>query len=144
TTALDVSRGQYAIRAQSLHGKLFVAYPTVSGTDRLHVWDGTQFRPAGLAEPGAPTVTNQGTGTLTGARYYRTREIRSTGSILRSEQSEPVLFTHSGLGQYARVTRAAQANTYATRLAVEASVDGTYFDRLASVPYGSSNNDEHQ
>lgn len=139
--ALDVSRGQYAIRAQSLHGKLFVAYPTVSGTDRLHVWDGTQFRPTGLVEPGAPTVTDRGTGVLFGSRYYRTRETRQVNgvTVLRSEPSEPsALFTPSGTGQYARVTKAATANTYATHWEVEASVDGTNFYRLATVPIGTS------
>src|SRR5690606_26029053 len=127
--------------AQSLHGKLFIAYPTVSGTDRLHVWDGTQLRPTGLAEPGAPTITNRDTGTLTGSRYYRTRETRQVHgvTVLRSEPSEPSdLFTPSGTRKYARVTRAAQANTYATHWEVEGSVDGTNFYRLATVPIGTS------
>jgi hypothetical protein len=44
---------QYRWQAVSLHGKAFFAFNT--DVDRLHVWDGTSFRRAGLAEPAAPT-----------------------------------------------------------------------------------------
>lgn len=55
-TDSPVASGLIEMRMQSLHGKLFAAYP--SAVDRLHVWDGTSFRRAGLAEPVAPVVIN--------------------------------------------------------------------------------------
>jgi hypothetical protein len=53
-TDTPVATGLIEMRMQSLHGKLFVAYK--SAIDRLHVWDGTTFRRAGLREPDAPTA----------------------------------------------------------------------------------------
>jgi hypothetical protein len=144
TEALDVAEGAHRIRGQSLHGKLFLAYPTVSGTDRLHVWDGTSVRLAGMAEPGPPTTADQGAGSLTGLRYYRTRETRQVSSVtvLRSEPSTSDDITPSGGGQYVRVTKAATANTSATHWEVEASTDNVLFYRIATVAIGTTTYDD--
>lgn len=145
TEALDVARGAHRIRAQSAHGKLFLAYPTTGATDRLHVWDGTSVRPAGLAEAATPTPTNQGSGGLTGARYYRARETRQVSSVtvLRSEPSDATaLFTPSGSGEFVRVTKGTTANAASTHWEVEASVDGTLFYRIATVAIATTTYDD--
>lgn len=88
---------EYSIDAQTLHGKLFIAYN--SAVDRLHVWDGTSLRRVGIAEPtAAPTGANSGgAGTLSGTRYARVRWTVQSGGVtlLRSEPSAVLTFTPS-------------------------------------------------
>lgn len=143
-TALATSEGQYAIRAQSLHGKLFLAYPTASGTDRLHVWDGTSVRVTGLAEPAAPSVANQGSGSLTGSVYYRVRYTEQVSSVTvrRSEPSDSVLHARSGSGTATRVTKPAAISEGETHWEVEASVDNVNFYVVATVAVGTTTYDD--
>jgi hypothetical protein len=72
--AIDVTSG-YGMRitAQSLHGKLYIAYRSVGGVDRLHVWDGTSLRRTGLAEPAPPTASGVAGAGFVEVRYYRVR-----------------------------------------------------------------------
>lgn len=124
----------FSVQAQSLHGKLFLAYK--SAVDRLHVWDGTTLRRSGLAAPSAaPTGGNAGVGTFSGKRYYRTRETVMSGSTvtLRSEPSSVLTFTPSGTGASATVTKPATTNTNATHWEIEASLDNANFYRMAQI-----------
>jgi hypothetical protein len=126
---------EYQVVGQTLHGKLFIAYP--SNVDRMHVWDGTSFRRAGLAEaPIITTVTDTGSGTFTGTRYYRIRwTVQSGGStLLRSEPGDSFTFTPSGSGSGAQVTMPSLvgADTGITHWELEASVDNANFYIIAT------------
>src|ERR1019366_1805596 len=62
----------FDITTQALNGKLFMPYH--SSVDRMHIWDGTTLRRAGLTEPAAPTVVDTaGAGTYASPRYFRVR-----------------------------------------------------------------------
>lgn len=142
--ALDVA-GKYAIRGQSLHGKLFLAYPTVSGTDRLHVWDGSSIRKAGLAAPAAPSVANTGSGSFSGTRYYRVRYTVRDGSgvtIRRSEPSAVTTFAPSGTGAAARITKPATISEGETIWEIEESIDNVNFYRIHSSVVGTTTHDD--
>lgn len=134
------------VQCQSLHGKLFLAYP--SSQDRLHVIDAgsTTIRRAGLAAPAAaPTVGNTGSGTYAAVlRYYRVRyTVQSSGvTVLRSEPSASQSFTPSGSGTAARVTKPAAVSEGETHWEVEASVDNVNFYRLATVVVGTTTYDD--
>lgn len=123
---------EYQIEAASLHGKLFLFYN--SSVDYTHVYDPrtstTALRRAGLAPMvTAPTAVDTGVGTLSGTRYYRTREIVQAGgvTILRSEPSEALTFVLSGTGAAVTVTRSATVNSNATHWELEGSQDGSNF-----------------
>ena len=133
---------KYHIRAQSLHGKLFIAYK--SAVNRLHVWDGTNLRRAGLAEPAAPSVANTGSGTYSGTRYFRVRYTVQSGgtTILRSEPSDVTTFAPSGSGASARITKPASISEDETHWEVEASVDNALFYRIATVAVGTTTYDD--
>ena len=134
------SGGKYRLRAQSLHGKLFLAYK--SAVDRLHVYDGSgNVRRVGVTEPiAAPTVANQGAGTFTGTRYYRIRftEVSGSTALRRSEPSAQVTFAPSGTGASARVTRPAVVSEGETHWELEASVDNANFYTIATVAIGTT------
>jgi hypothetical protein len=136
TDAITISGTyQYQLQAQSLHGKLFIAYK--SDQDRLHVWDGTTLRRCGLAEPSAaPTAADSGSGSFDGDRYYRVRwALQSSGTtILRSEPSDTLTFSPSGSGSGATVTRPTitGADTGITHWELEASVDSDNFYVIAT------------
>jgi hypothetical protein len=142
--ALDVAQGQYAVRAQSLHGKLFLAYPTASGVDRLSVWDGTNIRSTGLAEPAAPSVANTGSGTYATTRYFRVRyTTQSSGiTVRRSEPSTATTFAPSGTGLSARVTKPAAISEGETHWEIEESIDNANFYRIATVVVGTTTYDD--
>lgn len=115
--------------AVSFNGKLFFFYD--SAVDRLHVWDPILgvIRRVGIAPTStAPTVANQGAGAYAAvARYYRIRWKQMNGvSIIR--QSEPssasTVFTPSGAGASARITRPANPGEGETHWFVEESTDG--------------------
>lgn len=146
TDALDVAEGQYAIAAQTAHGKLFLAYPTVSGVDRLHVREGSVNRRVGLAAPAAPSVANTGAGSYAGTRYFRVRYTVQTSGVtrLRSEPSDATTFAPSGTGASARVTKPAalSAFEYETHWEVEESTDNTNFYRIATVAVGTTTYDD--
>jgi hypothetical protein len=120
--------GQFAWAGQTLHGKLFLAYP--SGVDRLHVWDGTTLRRAGLAAPtAAPTVTNTGSGTFGTTRYYRFR-LRKISGPLRSEPGPMTTFTPSGTGAGAAITVPPAMAEGSDQYEIEASTDRANWYRI--------------
>ena len=136
---------QYNVAAQSLHGKLFIAYK--SAEDRLHVWDGTSLRRTGLAEPAAPTAANPGSGSLTGARYYRVRYTVQDGSgvtLRRSEPGDVLTFTPSGSGSAVRVTKPATINEDETHWELEASIDNANFYVIAASAVATTTVDDDQ
>jgi hypothetical protein len=118
------------INAQPLNAKDFFAYQ--SAVDRLHVWDGTQMRRAGLPQPNPVTAVDEGSGsTYTTVRYFRVRLVNKTGSTvnLRSEPSTELTFTPSGTGAGATISMPVPpANESATDWEIEASLDnGNYY-----------------
>lgn len=122
------------IQTQDLHGKLYWAYklndPLI---DRLHVFDGSQFRRAGLAAPlYAPTVADSGVaGAFTDDRIYRVRVIlEEAGGIIdvRSEPSPEVTFTPSGTDSGATITQPVLPGEGETHWEIEASDgDGNFY-----------------
>lgn len=144
---IDVTSNRgFKVAAQTLHGKLFLAYKSVGNTNRLHVVDpdGTDVRRTGLAEPpAAPLVTDNGSGTFIGVRYYRVRFIREfTDYIIRSEPSSTAPFVPSGTGSGARITKPATISEGETHWEVEASVDNANFYRITTVAVGTTTYDD--
>lgn len=133
--AITVTSGQgHRLSAQTLHGKLFIAYK--SAFDRLHVYDGVSLRKTGLAEPAVPTAANSGgAGTLTNTRYYRVRYVVSDGTTvsLRSEPSESLTFSPDGAHATVTVTKPATINENETHWELEASTDNQNFYRLSTI-----------
>jgi hypothetical protein len=124
----------HRLSAQTLHGKLFIAHKS-TGIDRLHVWDGTTLRRAGLAAPGAaPTGADTGSGTFSGVRYYRVRfTVQAAGVTLRrSEPSAVLTFTPSGTGLAAQITKPATISENETHWELEASLDNANFYRITT------------
>src|SRR3990167_2869256 len=123
---------QFRWQGASLHGKLFLAYD--STVDRLHVWDGTSLRRAGLAEPAAPTGADTGSGSFSGTRYYRVRytEQVSGVTVRRSEPSDSLTFSPSGSGTGVVVTKPAAISEGETHWELEASFDDTNFYVIAT------------
>lgn len=136
--------GVQRMRGASLKGFLYLAYR--SGVDRLHVWDGSTVRRAGLvAQATAPTVADTGAGAYAATiRYYRQRYIELSGSdvIRRSEFSATVTFTPSGAGTAARVTKAAAVSEGETHWELEASADNLVFYRIARTAVGTTTYDD--
>lgn len=131
--------GQFAWAAQTLHGKLFLAYP--SAVDRLHVWDGTTLRRAGLERPpAAPTGVNTGSGTFTGTRYYRVRNlVPSSGtSPRRSEPSDVLVGIPSGTGSGVIITKPPATTEGETHWELEASLDQSTWFRIATQPVSTT------
>lgn len=123
---------RYAIDAQSLHGKLFLAYHPSSG-NRLAVWDGTSLRYAGLAAPAAPVVADTGAaGSYDTVRYFRVRGVVLSGSTVlrRSEPSTATTFTPSGSNTGATLTKPTFSENE-THWEIEASLDNSTFYRIA-------------
>ncbi len=127
--AVDNSNDIYAMRAVSFHNKLYVTYN--SPVDRLHVWDGTTLRRAGIAAPSAaPTAVDQNIGTLSGTRYYRVRWLVQVAgvTIRRSEPSAVLEFTPSGAGGSVLITAPTTAGADSpTHWEIEASLDNATF-----------------
>lgn len=133
----------------SLHGKLFLAAKTTdsgaAALSRLHVFDGTTLRRAGLAPPAAaPNVTNTGAGTFSGTRYYRVRYIEKSGSTIlrRSEPSSETTFVPSGTGLSARITKPAAVDEGETDWEVEESINNADWYRIATVAVGTTTYDD--
>lgn len=132
-TATDGITGEYQdVAFCTFNGKLFIAYK--SGVNRLHVWDPalSKIRRVGLAQPGAPTLANQGSGSLPAtARYYRVRYIDYDGSTIkrRSEPSASATITPSGTGLSVRVTRPSLLSEDETHWEVElaAAANGPWY-----------------
>jgi len=140
TDDIEVTANQgFHLSAQTLHGKLFLAYPSVGGVDRLHVVDqsGTHVRRTGLAEPASPTAAEQGAGTFSGVRYYRVRYTVQSGgaTIYRSEPSDSVTYDPAvggNNGASARVTKPASISENETHWELEASTDNANFYTVAT------------
>jgi hypothetical protein len=129
------SNYKYKVRAQSLHGKLFLAYKSAAA--RLHVYDGSgTVRRVGITEPAAaPTAANSGgVGTFAGTRYYRVRFTKQSGgtTLLRSEPSDVLTFAPSGTNATVTVTRPTAVSEGETHWELEASVDNTLFYVIAT------------
>lgn len=132
----------YHITTTPLNGLLFVACRTA--VDRLHVWDGTTLRRAGLAAPAsAPGATDTAVaGTYAGVRYFRFRVIEQTGGgdlVRESEPSPSVTFTPAGAFDGAIITLPAtpSPDTGATDWIVEASEDDALYYQIATVAIGT-------
>lgn len=141
--AIDVSgTNGHRLSAQSLHGKLFLAYNNQAALDRLHVFDGTFLRRTGLAQPSAPTAGNTGAGAYAAVlRYYRVRYIILDGSNkiqARSEPSTSISFTPSGSGTGVLITKPASITEHETHWEIEASTDNVNFYRLSQVVVGTT------
>lgn len=136
----------FNIRSQSLHGKLFLMYK--SSVDRAHVWDGTTLRATGITAPAAaPTATDTvPAGSFTDDRTYRVRFIEKNGAgviLRRSEPSEELVFTPSGVNDGAVVTRPTAVNEGETHWELEASDgDGNFYiiDTVAIATTTSTDN----
>jgi len=146
---IDVTSARgFQVAAQTLHGKLFLAYKSTGAQNRLHVVDasGTTVRRVGLAEPAAPTGANTGTPGIafTGTRYYRVRyTVQSGGATLRrSEPSDVLTFAPSGTGTAARITKPASISESETHWELEASLDNSTFYVIATTVVGTTTVDD--
>lgn len=149
TATSDTPIGRaFRLHAASIHGKMFLAYRSTNATDRLHVWDGTTLRRAGLVAPtAAPSVADTGAAaTFKGKRYYRVRfTVQSAGvTTLRSEPSAVTTFTPSGAGTSARITKPAASSPSEgeTHWEVEASINNADFYRITTVVVGTTTYDD--
>ena len=135
---------EFQVQGQSFNGKLFIAYH--SAVDRLHVWTtgATALRRVGFAIPTVgPTVTNTGSGTFSGVRYYRVRFIE--GAVSRRSEPTPVTtFTPNGTSLAARIALPPLLSEGETGWEVEAAVDNANFYRIASLPIGTLFYDDTQ
>jgi hypothetical protein len=104
----SLSSGLSITDAASFNGKLFFAYETTSGADRLRVWDGNSIRLVGISTPAAPTATNTGVGSYAATvRYYRVQFAYTNGDAkyVFSDLSDALTFTPSGSGTGVVVTK---------------------------------------
>lgn len=134
---------QYRWQAISIHGKAFFALNT--NVDRLHLWDGTTFRRAGVAQPAAPTAANTaGAGTFSGTRYYRVRFTEKSGAVTlrRSEPSLALTFPPSGTKTGVTVTKPATISEGETHWELEASLDNANFYVIATTVVGTTTYDD--
>lgn len=130
--ALTNTADIFLTNTQALNGKLHVAVH--SAVDRLMIWDGTNWRRAGLAQPNPPTAANNGSGSFTGTRYYRVRYTRQVSgkTVTRSEPSTTLTFAPSGSGSGVTVTKPASISEGETHWELEASEDAVNFYVLAT------------
>lgn len=145
---LIAESGAYALEAQSLHGKMFLAYPAESGgepVDRLHVRETeggvTTFRRAGIRQPATPSAADTaGAGAYTGTRYVRQRyTVQSAGITLRrSEPSDTLTFAPSGTKNGMTVTRSALLGEGETHWELELSLDNINFYVVATQAIATS------
>ena len=122
-------------RGVSFNGKLFLPYD--SAVDRLHVWDGTVVRRVGIAgATAAPTVANQGAGAYAAVprQYKVSYAVGDGGGKLVFSPLSPasVLFTPSGAGLAARVTRPALPGDGETVWFLWGSPDGVNYYAINS------------
>lgn len=133
--AIASAAASFMLRGVSFNGKLFLPYD--SSTDRLHVWDGVQVRRVGLGVPAAaPTVANTGAGAYPAvARFYKIQYYAADPGSMRLVYSPlsdaSTVFTPSGAGAAARVTRPALLGDHETRWVVYGSTDGVNYYRLS-------------
>jgi len=128
------------VSAATINGKLFLAYKSAVG--RLHCWDTSTVRRAGLAaHAAAPTVADSGgAGTYAATlRYYRTRSIEVSGGVLvrRSEPSPSVAFTPDGAHAAITITRPTAVGEGETHWEVEASTDDVTYVQFFTFERGN-------
>lgn len=141
--AITAAADAWFFRGVSFNGKLFLFYN--SAVDRLHVWDGSSVRRAGLATPAAATVANTGGGAYAAVlRYYKVQWVFNdgVGNAIYSPLSPSVSFTPSGAGTAARVTRPALAGEAETAWRVYGSPDDVNYYHIASVVTGTTTYDD--
>lgn len=116
----------------SFNGKAYLAYD--SAVDRLHLWNGTSLRRAGLPKPSAaPTVADTGSGSYAAVqRWYKVQWFDTTDNVL-GPLSDAVAFTPSGSGTAARVTRPTAAGEHETNWLLYGSPDNVNFYLIANV-----------
>lgn len=139
---------QYAM--ESLHGKLYVAYP--SAVNRLHVWQtgDSALRRVGIAQPAVPvsftvdTGTPGGGGPFTGTRYYRARFTTKVSSTIvrRSEPSTSSQHVPDELHAFVRVTRPDAINESETHWELEASLDDSTFYKIGEAAMATTTIDD--
>lgn len=153
TDALIVASGAYALEAQSLHGKMFLAYPAESGgapVDRLHVRQTvggvTTFRRAGLLQPTIPTAADTASGgAYADPRYVRVRytvQDANGVTLRRSEPSDTLTFTPSGTNLGMTVTRPALIGEGETHWELEIALDNINFYVVATLPIATATYDD--
>jgi hypothetical protein len=143
-TVVDgLASASWTVTAASINSLLVLAYD--SGLPRLHLWDGSTVRRAGLAAPAAPVVSNTGSGSYVAAlRYYRIRFLEKVGSDIRrsSEPGTYTSFTPNASALAARVERPALIGEGETHWVVEASTDSITFYQIATHPITTTEHDD--
>lgn len=138
---VNVSNLRY-MQGASLNGKFFMPYD--SNINRLHVWDGTTLRRAGLTFSPPPTVAQLGAGAISATRFYRQRYIELSGTtvVRRGEASTAVsLAIVNRLGW--QVTKGAAISEGETHWEVEAaSASAGPWYRLAQVAVATTTYDD--
>ncbi len=147
-----ISSGTYLMDMQSLHGKLFVAYPAASGgspVDRLHVRLSTggltTLRRAGIREPAAPSVADTAAaGLYSGVRYARVRyTVQESGTtVRRSEPSDATTWTPVGNKTGITITRPALLGEDETHWEVELSIDNANWYRITTLAVATTTYDD--
>lgn len=133
----------------SLNGKLFMSM----GQARPWVYDPgystTAVRVVGLGKPGAaPTVANTGSGSYAAvARYYKVAftEQQSSVTVRRGELSAAsAVFTPSGSGTHARITRPTAISDGETHWEIYASADGaSYYGPILTTAVATTTADDN-
>lgn len=129
----------FHITSQAMGSLFFFAYK--SAQDRLHVWDGTNFRRTGLAAPVAPTFANHGSGSYASTRYARVRYIeRNVASLVlrRSEPSPSLVIAPSGSGDGVTITMPALIAEGETHWELEMSEDNATFYPISTQAVAST------
>lgn len=143
TDAIDnAAPDVFGVQSADVNGKKFFAYH--SALDRTHVYDGTTLRRTGLAQPAAPVVVDEGSGSFTKVRAYQVRYIiQSAGAVaVRSEPSTTTIFTPSSTGAGARLTKPAALGESETHWEVYASENNADFYLIATVLVGTTTYDD--
>lgn len=132
-----------AVTAASINGKLLIAYKTA--VNRLHIWDGSTVRRAGIAAPSVSTAADTGVGTYAATiRYYRNRSTVQAAGVTqrRSEYNASFSFTPSGTGTAARITLGAGSSEGDTHFEIEASTDNVTFYRITTITVATATYDD--
>lgn len=141
TPAANATALQPHVSCCAHNGKVFLAYN--SGSNRLHLYDGSAVRRVGLGVPAAATVANDAVaGTYPNTlRYYKVQyRIYSASSVLlaSSELGPSVSFTPSGVNTAAVITKPTTIDS-ATHWVVYGSVDDvTYYRVSGAIAVGTT------
>lgn len=146
---LNTSPAVFNIRSLSYRGKNFFFGRTA--VDRMHVWDGTSLRRAGLQRTiTAPTAADSGapgglSTTMIGVRTYRVRFTRQvTGTtVLRSEPSNELAFTPVGTDDGVIVTRPTAPGETETHWELEAKTATGNWYRIATTVLATTTYTDH-